>query len=637
VSDAPDRTPGFWDVAVDCGLLSLDESARLSAESEQSGVPPGELVRRKSLLEPVELDIIETLLHPRDVVPGYELLRSLGCGGMGVVYEARQLRLDRSVALKTILIHRLGDATVATRFTKEARAIGRLQHPHIITAHDFGEHTGRLFLAMELVSGGDLEHVVRNHGPLSERTTWEFIRQAALALEYAHQSGIIHRDIKPANLLLDRRYDPHDPDRIPNVKIADFGLAFLQEEDTAKTRLTSENAAVGSPQYMAPEQLEGGDVDFRADIYALGATAWHLLLGEPPFSGKNLMQIVTAKIAGDLPNPRQLRPDISDTSLQLLQQMLSLQKENRHATYAQLIRQLQNLSFPSTGSSIPLSTTITPTLAHAHAAAGPSRTTDAVLGKTIVVDRSQPSPVRTRKRTPFLISSATILLFLVVGTLWFSGLISRGTNSAPPQPPRVNYDPGRMVQLYDGQSLNPAIWQISGGEWRATEDEEGGKVIAGKSGTIFINLAGKNIFGDTPFEDYRFSFLLQPRKVTPLKIHFAFGQIDDKPLSFILSLEKHHIDLIRAGATRKPQLTPIAPPEGLQWETFFDRYHEVHLAKMGTRWEVSIDGTLLVEIDSASQSSKPLIALEAGPDVSYFSDFELWELVPQSKLPPPTK
>ncbi|MCA9099445.1 MAG: serine/threonine protein kinase, partial [Planctomycetaceae bacterium] len=202
--------------------------------------------------------------------------------------------------------------------------------------------------------GGDLEHLVRNHGPLSERATWESIRQAAFALEYAHQSGIIHRDIKPANLLLDRRYDPHDSDRIPNVKIADFGLAFLQEEDTAKTRLTSENAAVGSPQYMAPEQLEGGDVDFRADIYALGASAWHLLLGEPPFSGKNLMQIVTAKVAGDLPDPRQLRPDLSDTSLQLLQQMLSLQKENRHDTYAQLIRQLQNLSLPSTGDSIPV-------------------------------------------------------------------------------------------------------------------------------------------------------------------------------------------------------------------------------------------------------------------------------------------
>lgn len=626
---------GFWDVAVDCGLLTAEESARLSEESLERGVAPGELLRQRSLLEPVELDIIESLVRPLETIPGYELRRVLGHGGMGVVYEAKQLGFDRSVALKTILVHRLGDHTVASRFTKEAKAIGRLQHPHIITGHDFGAHEGRLYLSMELVSGGDLERAVRDHGPMPERRGWEFIRQAALGLEYAQQAGIIHRDIKPANLLLDRAYVPGSEGQFPNVKIADFGLAFLQEEDTAKTRLTSENAAVGSPQYMAPEQLEGGEVDFRADVYALGATAWHLLLGEPPYTGKNLMQILRAKVAGELPDPRSLRQDLSRGSAGLLRELTALRPEDRPGSYSILLQRIEETvgRIDETGRGSTTTTSIVPRELISE------MSTDHDLGKTRIVeaipaDSSEGIP-RRKSRSWGNRVGVTLLIAVVMLSIWgtkgyLAGtrLFSRGKVVGAPV---VRYEPGRMVQLYDGRTLNPSIWHIAGGSWSVSEDEEGGNVISGNSGMMYVNLAGKTVFGEKPFENYRVTFLVQPRKVHPLKIQFGFGQDDKGPLSFLLSLEKSGIDLhVMRGEGKSTQRTLIEPPPGLHWETFFERGHEVHLEKTESNWEIFLDELKVAHVETKSSETRPMIGLEAGPGATYFSDFEMWELVPKN-------
>src|SRR5262249_28528733 len=148
-----------------------------------------------------------------------------------------------------------------------------------------GRHEGRLYFAMELVEGEDVEQRVEQRGPLDEATAWGLARQAASGLAHAAGFGIVHRDVKPANLLL---VEPPAgfplPHGLPLVKIADFGLAFLAEEAETRTRLTATNATVGSPHYMPPEQLEGASVDVRADIYALGATVYHMLAGQPPFA-----------------------------------------------------------------------------------------------------------------------------------------------------------------------------------------------------------------------------------------------------------------------------------------------------------------------------------------------------------------
>ena len=210
------------------------------------------------------------------------MLKLIGRGGMGAVYKARQKVLDRIVALK-ILPPGVGqDPAFAERFTREAKALARLSHPGIVTIHDFGRAGGLYFLIMEFVDGVNLRQVIAG-GRMSPREALAIVPEICDALQYAHDQGIVHRDIKPENILLDRR---------GRVKVADFGLAKLiggEDEsviggsDKASPALTEVGKVMGTPQYMAPEQVEHpAAVDHRADIYALGVVLYQMLTGELP-------------------------------------------------------------------------------------------------------------------------------------------------------------------------------------------------------------------------------------------------------------------------------------------------------------------------------------------------------------------
>ncbi len=214
--------------------------------------------------------------RPEDLAPHFphlEILELLGRGGMGVVYKARQLRLDRLVALK-ILPPELGhDPAFAERFAREARAMARLTHPRIVGVHDFGESGGLFYLVMEYVEGANLRGLMRG-GCLRPEEALRIVPQVCDALQYAHEEGVVHRDIKPENILLDRR---------GNVKIADFGLAKLLGMMTPDSVLTGSRQVVGTLRYMAPEQMERPlHVDHRADIYSLGVVFYEMLTGELP-------------------------------------------------------------------------------------------------------------------------------------------------------------------------------------------------------------------------------------------------------------------------------------------------------------------------------------------------------------------
>jgi serine/threonine protein kinase len=215
--------------------------------------------------------------------PQLEILELIGQGGMGAVYKARQKELDRVVALK-ILPPGVGDAAFAERFAREAKALARLNHPGIVTIYEFGNSNGLFFFLMEYVDGATLRQVLQA-GPLSPREALAIVPAICDALQYAHDQGIVHRDIKPDNILLDRR---------GRTKVADFGLAKLMEsgsEDSqfeaavpgASSTMTRSNKMLGTPQYMAPEQVEHpAAVDHRADIYALGVVFYQMLTGELP-------------------------------------------------------------------------------------------------------------------------------------------------------------------------------------------------------------------------------------------------------------------------------------------------------------------------------------------------------------------
>ena len=217
------------------------------------------------------------------VFPQYEILEFIGKGGMGAVYKVRQKDLDRIVALK-ILPPGIGQSPeFSNRFTREARALAKLNHPGIVILHEFGQQDGLYFILMEFVDGVNLAQLMKT-GRISPREALAIVPQICDALQYAHDQGIVHRDIKPENILLDRA---------GRVKVADFGIAKVvaavcdrrtdEGDEMPQSDATLAGKILGTPQYMAPEQIEHpSDVDHRADIYALGVVFYQMLTGELP-------------------------------------------------------------------------------------------------------------------------------------------------------------------------------------------------------------------------------------------------------------------------------------------------------------------------------------------------------------------
>jgi len=268
---------------------------------------------------------------PRIVAERYEILGELGRGGMGAVYRARDLRLDREVALKVLFFHeRVGEDEVR-RFEQEARAAGALRHPGIVQVYDVGEFDGKPFFTMERVGGEDLAHELAR-GTLAPREAVEIVLQVAEALDHAHGHGVLHRDVKPRNVLIER-----GPAGL-RVRLADFGLAKFLEHDvhmpaepareSSLRTLTRTGELVGTPAYMSPEQVRAGAVDARTDLYSLGATLYEMLTGADPFHDAPTLSDLLARIRDEDPvPPRRIVPDL-DADLETIC-LTCLQKEPR--------------------------------------------------------------------------------------------------------------------------------------------------------------------------------------------------------------------------------------------------------------------------------------------------------------------
>ena len=227
----------------------------------------------------------------------YEIIREIAHGGMGVVFEARQVSLDRTVALKMILAGQLADDNDVKRFHTEAEAAAKLDHPGIVPIFEVGQHEGQHYFSMGFVEGQSLSHRLAD-GPLPAREAAELIRRVSEAIEYAHQHGVIHRDLKPANILLDSNDNP---------RVTDFGLAKKIQGDSG---LTGSGQIMGTPSYMPPEQAGGkrGEVGPAADVYSLGATLYALTTGRPPFQAATAMDTVLQVLSDEPVSPRRLNP-----------------------------------------------------------------------------------------------------------------------------------------------------------------------------------------------------------------------------------------------------------------------------------------------------------------------------------------
>ncbi|HZW32369.1 MAG TPA: protein kinase, partial [Isosphaeraceae bacterium] len=270
--------------------------------------------------------------------PGFRLIREIGRGGMGTVYHAEQIGLDRHVALKVLSDGRVSSPNAFERFRREVRALARLRHPNVVRIYDVGEHNGLPFLVMEWIEGGDLAQRLRE-GPLPIREAAEFARVLARTVQAAHDSGIIHRDLKPGNILL--AIEEPGAAGSPTPRIGDFGLArLIEDHDDA---LTQSGAFVGTPRYMAPEQtglVEGAIQGPATDIYGLGAVLYEMLVARPPFGGGSRIETLHQVVAGDVVPPRFLRSGVSRDLETICLKCLATDPGRRYSTAGELAEEL---------------------------------------------------------------------------------------------------------------------------------------------------------------------------------------------------------------------------------------------------------------------------------------------------------
>jgi tRNA A-37 threonylcarbamoyl transferase component Bud32 len=286
--------------------------------------------------------------EPLPAVPGYEILEELGRGGMGIVYRARQTSRDRVVALKVIRKERLAHPEVVRRFRREAQATARLSHPNIVAVYESDVTGDTHFLAMEYVPGITLQRLVEQSGPLPVALACDLIRQTALGLQHAAEQALVHRDIKPANLMLLGGAGPVLPAR-PLLKVLDMGVARLYQlrdlPEDSLTTLTRDGAVIGTPDFIAPEQLEDPHAaDIRADLYSLGCTFYFLLTGQVPFPGGTLIQKLDRQRWETPPSVDQIRRDVPAGVAAVVRRLMAKHPDDRYRTPGELAAALEQLT-----------------------------------------------------------------------------------------------------------------------------------------------------------------------------------------------------------------------------------------------------------------------------------------------------
>jgi serine/threonine protein kinase len=502
---------------------------------------------------------------PREVLlaapPGYEVLGVIGRGGMGVVYRATQLSLNRVVALKTIALGAQTHTSAAARFEQEAQTIARLQHPHIVAAYDFGRHEGRLFLAMEFVEGQTLEELIYERGRLDEATTWGLIRQAAAGLAHAARFGIVHRDIKPANMLLVSPPAGFSlPANQPMLKLTDFGLAFLVD-DRRDGRLTMEGTTLGSPHYMAPEQVTGAAVDARTDIYGLGATAYHMLTGSPPFPGDTVGQVLARKLKGETPTIGELVGDVSLSTRQLVERMMNAEMASRPADYAELLSLVDHLE---DGAPFP------------------------------------PPRVAATKRDYKKWATALLAMVLfVAGAVAVSRFVSAFISGHRSLPTATKYvTTGWAAPLFDGSTLRG--WMTKSGGWSHSQDAEGGDVIQGKDGEVRRTLPQPDRPQPHRLTAYRLIVSCDLATATAAELQFGFcAKVSGARL--VLRMEKAAYRLGLREADKAPFVELASTPRTAEEpDPDNPHYHELRVERDAERWLAFADGKPFADADPLS-------------------------------------
>lgn len=554
-------------------VSSPQPATKPSASSLPAAPPP-----RQAAVETVESSV--------EQITGYEILGVLGKGACGVVFRARQIKLDRIVALKTVLTDRRPTAAALARFDKEAVSLAKLRHPNIVGVFDCGHQDGQAFFAMELLDGEDLGNRLDNKGPLDEFAAWHIARQTAAALAHAAELGVYHRDIKPANLFLTPPPTGYPlPPGIPLVKVTDFGLALTRQAGAESTdqRLTAAGVVLGTPAYMPPEQFAGSDIDHRADIYALGATVYHVLSGKSPFDGASIWEVMIKKSE---PTPR-LCESVSPESAELVAAMMATKADDRIGSYRELLDRIDALPFMGPVVSSPsvrlAAAGVVPTLPATQIPSEPDSEPDIA-----------PAPRNKKKLYLFAVLGGLLIAAAAVVGSKMLGDKTETQGLTPGSTKNVEFVTGDREDLFNHESL--LGWSpVGGGPWSIEQDDEKTAVLTGKNGV-------RRPF--KPTKHFRVSIGLDFFQATTAEVVVAVSDGPaDKAKQWSIRLERARNQAIfgvRDGdrGELQPIGIPVPVPTPKQIEEIGKRpYLEVRYERAGGKIRAFYDSKLLGEID----------------------------------------
>jgi serine/threonine protein kinase/tetratricopeptide (TPR) repeat protein len=424
----------------------IDEVIR-AVKLADDPAPLARMLIQRSLLTPFQVNQIIRGAGKELALGPYRLLDRIGEGGCGQVYKAYHQRMDRIVAIKVMRKEKLNHPDAVRRFLQEIRAAGQLVHPNIVMAFDAGQENGTHFFAMEYVDGIDLTRMVKESGPQPVVHACEYIRQAALGLQHAHERGMVHRDIKPSNLLL-TKVNGSPP--LGLIKILDMGLARLQNPDEQTQQLTRLGVVVGTPDFLAPEQAKNSStVDTRADLYSLGCTFYYLLAAQKPFTGATSTEVMIKHLT-DEPTPlSSLRNDVPPGVQAMVKKLMAKKPEDRFQIPAELSAALGPYCGQGVVTAMPVNVAARPTLPMMSAATLPTTPAPKPAAARGPIIRRRTG----RRRRPML--AAAIVLVLMgatagVGALMYPQIVaavaqgraesSKATEVAETRPPATNAD-----------------------------------------------------------------------------------------------------------------------------------------------------------------------------------------------------